>query len=173
MTWPERPASHTPDVAGTPDEPWLPRCAIDWLEANLARFDGVFEVGGGASTVWLAKRVKRVVTVEQSPEWATRIHEALQEENLSNAFIVLDCGSPPETLLRLIDPDRDRWLLILDGWDRPRWLEYLGAQWWGPILVDNAERFDCARAMGVCRECRTFSHGVPADGGIWRAELWE
>jgi len=174
-TWPDRPEMHTPDVTGRPDEPWLPRAAIEWLEAEAtSRFDAVLEIGTGASTIWLAKRVPFVLAVEDDLDWLRRVGNAVREAGTQN--VVLTYAPEPESVLQLLDlvDMRVEWLCILDGGDRARWLTVLKDKLSMPVLVDNAERYDCAHAFGrFGRTCRVFTHGVEADGAIWRAELWE
>lgn len=50
--------------------PWFTADAVAWLEANVGVRDRVFELGGGRSTVWWAKRVTAVHVLETSPDWS-------------------------------------------------------------------------------------------------------
>jgi hypothetical protein len=50
--------------------PWFTADAVAWLEANVGVRDRVFELGGGRSTVWWAKRVAAVHVLETSPDWS-------------------------------------------------------------------------------------------------------
>lgn len=59
-----------------PDEPYIVRKAIGVLDFLLGPSDEVFEWGSGGSTVWIAQRVKRVVTVDHDPKW----HDAVIEK---------------------------------------------------------------------------------------------
>lgn len=54
------------------DMPWWTFDAIDAVDLYLAGKSGarVFEWGSGASTVWLAKRVGEVISVEHDGDWA-------------------------------------------------------------------------------------------------------
>ncbi|MDP2056339.1 MAG: hypothetical protein Q8K35_01095, partial [Thiobacillus sp.] len=44
--------------------PWITFRAIDWLDTYLKSDMSVFEYGAGGSTLYLAKRVRNVVSVE-------------------------------------------------------------------------------------------------------------
>jgi len=50
-------------------EPWYVREAIDLLDKLLTKDMIGFEWGGGGSTIWIAQRIKRLVTVENVKKW--------------------------------------------------------------------------------------------------------
>jgi len=66
------------------DVPWWTYPAIKEVAAFLARRRNptVFEYGSGASTLWLAKRAARVLSVEHDPKWYTKVLNA--SSNFSN-----------------------------------------------------------------------------------------
>lgn len=61
------------------DVPWWTFEAADLVEVFLRERPGcrVFEWGSGASTVWLGRRSRTVVSVEHDPAWAERMRAAL------------------------------------------------------------------------------------------------
>jgi hypothetical protein len=77
------------------DTPWWSLPAIDEVERWIANRQGevsVFEYGSGASTVWLARRCRHVVSVEHDVEFTRAIASMLKRDNIS---------------LRLIEPRRN------------------------------------------------------------------
>jgi hypothetical protein len=64
------------DGTGAP-VPWWPYSAITWLGSVLTGDEAVFEYGSGQSTRWYASRVKAVVSVEHSEEWASWVRADL------------------------------------------------------------------------------------------------
>lgn len=54
-------------------KPYMPPEDIDALESCLHPDDHVLEYGSGASTFWLAERVRRVTSIEYSAAWAERL----------------------------------------------------------------------------------------------------
>ena len=69
--------------------PWLTYGSIDWIERHLSKEMKVFEWGSGGSTVFLAKRVKKVVSVEHDPNWHKEVTDYLQSKGLSkNAQLI-------------------------------------------------------------------------------------
>jgi len=66
-------------LQGPPYLPFLSMEAIEFYESILQPDFEVFEYGSGSSTVWLAERVKHVVSVEHCRKW----HEAVSEQTHS------------------------------------------------------------------------------------------
>jgi hypothetical protein len=60
-----------------PAAPWLTRGAVRFLIDWLRRSDQLVEFGSGRSTVWFAQRVKRVISIESSPEWHAKVRQLL------------------------------------------------------------------------------------------------
>ena len=56
-----------------PDLPWLSPQAIQILEQQLLSTDVGLEFGSGRSTLWLARRVSFLTSVEHNPEWHRRV----------------------------------------------------------------------------------------------------
>lgn len=67
-----------------PDHPWITREAIERLDGALRREHRVFEWGSGGSTIWLASRVKLLVSVEHNAQWAARVRGRLQATGITN-----------------------------------------------------------------------------------------
>ena len=77
------------------DTPWWSLPAIDEVERWIASRNGnvsAFEYGSGASTLWLARRCRQVVSVEHDAGFARDIAPMLKRDNIS---------------LRLIEPERN------------------------------------------------------------------
>lgn len=65
-----------------PDAPWLTASAVLLLSEWLKPDDVGLEWGSGRSTLWFARRVKRLTSVEQDAGWHARIQSALGRQNL-------------------------------------------------------------------------------------------
>lgn len=64
--------------------PWVTFEARKWLESFLTPDMKVFEFGSGGSTLFMAKRVKELVSVEHDPKWYKLTAEALTRHNIHN-----------------------------------------------------------------------------------------
>lgn len=115
-----------------PDAPWITADAIARVEEFLRPDHQVYEFGAGRSTMWFSQRVRRVVSIESSPEWYERVK----------------LGAGGNTDLRLIpateapgDPHKDEYLAVLDECDDV-----------DLVLIDGSYRGECAtRAVRVVR----------------------
>ncbi|GMO29876.1 MULTISPECIES: hypothetical protein [unclassified Bradyrhizobium] len=67
-----------------PEKPWWPEQAKRKIADILRPNWMVVEFGSGMSTLWLAPRVRRVVTVEANNDWASKISNQLQARGLNN-----------------------------------------------------------------------------------------
>lgn len=73
--------------------PWMNFKVIRWLQAMLRPSMTAFEYGPGGSTIFLAKRIRSVTSVEHDKTYYDEVSEALRHTGFSN------CD------LRLIPPD--------------------------------------------------------------------
>lgn len=82
------------------DVPWWTYDAIDRVETWIADHDGpvrVFEWGSGASTLWLARRVDAITTVEHHKGFAEHIAPALAEHpNITSLVVEPEESAHPE-----------------------------------------------------------------------------
>jgi len=62
---------------------------LEWLESFLNKDMKAFEYGSGMSTLFIAKRVKELISIEHSPKWHHLVSEKLKESNISNCRSIL------------------------------------------------------------------------------------
>jgi len=67
--------------------PWIAFSAIEFLEDYLTDSKSVAEFGGGGSTLFFAQRAKKVLCIESSHEWASKISNELDRLALGNVVI--------------------------------------------------------------------------------------
>ncbi len=95
--------------------PWNTYPFIKFIEPRLSKELSVFEFGGGNSTIWLAKRVGSIYSVEHDKEWA----DSLQKKIPSNAKIVYkNLTSNGEYSKEVISTNKKYHIIIIDGRDR-------------------------------------------------------
>jgi hypothetical protein len=66
-----------------PDAPWLTSQAVAFLERWLESDHVGFEWGSGRSTVWFAKRVRRLISIEHDSHWYEEVTRRLDKEGLA------------------------------------------------------------------------------------------
>jgi predicted O-methyltransferase YrrM len=65
-----------------PDHPWLTRDAVTLLDALLKPIDKGVEFGSGRSTVWFAKRLNSLTSIENDELWYRKVSSSLKEQKL-------------------------------------------------------------------------------------------
>lgn len=119
--------------------PWVTYSFIDFIKTRLNKNLSVFEYGSGNSTLFYAKHVKRVVSVEHDEAW----YHKIVEEKASNAemiFTALEKGGEYSNKAVLLAEKFD--LIIVDGRDRVNCCKNsVNALTEGGVLVlDDSER---------------------------------
>ncbi len=106
-----------------PDDPWLTKAAIQFLDDNLQLEMVGVECGSGRSTVWIARRIQSMLSVEHSSEWYQKVSLKLNTLGLTNVTYHLqpDPDHYVEELTRIPDSSVD--FMLVDGIERDRCFE--------------------------------------------------
>ena len=126
------------------DAPWLTRDAIALLENWLApEFVGL-EWGAGRSTLWFARRVAALITVEHAPDWFARVRRQLQEQEYGNVTLLLE-GERSHGYLAAAHELDDNLLdfALVDGVRRDEcaWAVLPKIRPGGFLIIDDAHRY--------------------------------
>ncbi len=105
--------------------PWMTYGAIEFLKNNLKKDQQVFEFGCGASTLFFAKKVKKVIGLESNPTWFSIIQNKLLQSQHSNVEITLM-------------PDG------LTNFSYENFAQNYGTKF-DLIIIDSLKRFSCAK----------------------------
>jgi hypothetical protein len=156
--------------------PWFSYAAIDFLDSFLEPHMTVCEYGSGGSTLFFARRVRSVFSIENSPQWGEAVSRRLKQQSLQNVTLKL-CpfdfkvpdGFEHSAYLHAI-PDERFDVIVLDGseeWTQVRPICFVKAEarikrggiivvddsWRYPVLRrhNHAERFKIFKSVGPCR----------------------
>ena len=133
--------------------PWFSYAAIDFLETFLQPQMSVFEYGSGGSTVFFARRVKRVVSVENNPVWHDRVSQRLSNLSLTNAIVMLH----PFNFNNPV------------GFESSAYLQALSEEHFDVIVVDGTEEWTQVRPICFARaEQRVKPGGIIVVDDSWR-----
>jgi len=116
-----------------PDHPWLAPDAIAWLEKNLRPDMRGWEWGSGRSTLWFARRLQHLTSIESDAAWFTQVTRMVRDDGLRNVdlrHIPLDHPEadtyrddydplPLNPAAILAEPDASLDFVVVDGWYRP------------------------------------------------------
>ncbi len=128
-----------------PAWPWFTPAAVRFLERRLKAGHLVFEWGAGRSTLWLARRVQKILSVEHDPAWFEKIQSRAGRLALNNLELKLvPDGHGLAYASRYVNavfelPDSFD-LIVVDGIHRGpcAWGALSKVRPGGMILVDNA-----------------------------------
>jgi len=119
--------------------PWMTYPFIRYIESNLDKDVNVFEYGCGNSTLWWAKRTRKVVACEHDPTWCKEI-ENQAPLNVSLYCVALSPNSAYSEFIASYKKEFD--VIVVDGRDRvacvKNAVEALTEK--GVIIWDNSDR---------------------------------
>lgn len=67
-----------------PDKPWLCKEAVEFCDKNLKKDMKGIEFGSGRSTIWFAKKLSCLVSVEHDSQWHSLISQKINFSKISN-----------------------------------------------------------------------------------------
>jgi predicted O-methyltransferase YrrM len=148
-----------------PTVPWFVPAAVPFLETIVRPEMAVFEWGSGRSTVWLALRGARVVSVEIDAKWAEWVTKTLADRNLSQLVDLRLTAATGDSYADIVRSCGLRFdLVIVDGGYRLECLKAIGhaVKSDGVIVVDNADREDLRPLLTQwsARLIRSFDSGI-------------
>lgn len=128
--------------------PWVTYSFIDFIKDRLHKELTIFEYGSGNSTLFYAKRVKRVVSVEHDEAWFQKI-VAKKAANAEMIFTELDTDGAYSQKAKMLGEKFH--VIIVDGRDRVHCCKHSIAALAidGVLILDDSER-------QVYQEARAF-----------------
>ena len=149
--------------------PWLIPGAVQALEGMIPPDASGWEWGSGGSTVWLARRMRDLVSVEHDGEWVATVQERLRHFGLGNVTQLYirkgDCYYWAYADAILSAPDGAFDVVLVDGRNRPRCLVNALAKMrrGGVLVLDDSQRLPYQEAIAQ----------VPATWARQDYEGWE
>jgi hypothetical protein len=97
--FPEWRASLSDTAGALKDEcPWYSFAAIDFLRRSLTKDTRVYEYGSGGSTVFFARHVQEVISVEHDADWSHKVKKVLADHCLANVTLQFIAPEVDESL---------------------------------------------------------------------------
>lgn len=149
-----------------PAAPWLTIDAIRMLEQILTKEMTGFEWESGRSTLWLADRLKSLVSVEHDPEWYAAVRSDLAAKGCANVGYRLSGANSYADEIRSFD-DGSFDFIPIDGEKRSACIAAAAVKVkvGGHIFIDNADSgYDVTPLAG-------FTYH-PTDNGVWRTDVY-
>ncbi|NBV05988.1 MAG: class I SAM-dependent methyltransferase [Proteobacteria bacterium] len=116
--------------------PWMTYPMIEFLKNNLNKNHEVFEFGCGASTLFFAKRVKKVIGIETNARWFEIVKEKLSKQGYAADIQIMEDGLESNLYENFAKNSKQKFDLI---------------------IIDSLKRFECAK---------NSIHALKSDGAI-------
>ena len=118
--------------------PWCTYPFIKFIEPRLKKDFTVFEYGSGNSTIWYAKRVKEIISVENDEAWF-KVVSKLLPANAKLIYIKSDIDG--EYCRSIVKQNSKFNIIIIDGRDRINSIKFSVNQLTddGIIVFDNSQ----------------------------------
>ena len=134
-----------------PDDPWLTPAAIRLLRALLLPSDRGAEFGSGRSTLWFARRVAALASVEHDERWHEAVSARLRTQGLGNIEYILapedeaaeHGGDSAYARVALAFPDASLDFALIDGHYRDYSAKFIlpKIKPGGMLIIDNVNWF--------------------------------
>ena len=150
-----------------PNNPWLTKDSIKILESLLKENDVGVEFGSGRSTLWILKRVRRLISVESDKIWFESITKSIENQKLSHKIkyhLIQNKKKYPLILDEIKDSSLD--FCLIDGIERDLCaLKCLSkVKKGGLIIIDNVNWF-IPNNLTISPDSRRIKDGCYSD--IW------
>lgn len=124
-----------------PDHPWLTRAAIEMLGSALRLDDVALETGSGRSTLWIARHVWHLTSLESHPDWHQTVSQQVKSQNNVRLLLIEDSEAYVQAIEEIADTSLD--FALIDGPNRDACalavLPKLKPR--GLLVVDNIDRY--------------------------------
>lgn len=110
--------------------PWMPFSVIYWLRKRLKPSMSVFEYGSGGSTLFFAKYVNNVTSIEHVQEWTDMLNEKLEVKGFTNAKVYCI----PRESNKKTDADYEKYARSIQHTEKK----------YDVIVIDGRARVQCA-----------------------------
>jgi SAM-dependent methyltransferase len=165
--------------------PWLAYAAIDFLDDHLKPDMTVCEYGSGGSTLFFARRVKSVFSIEDNATWFEVMSDQLRAKSIGNVTLKLcpwdfknPAGFENSEYLNAIPEERFD-VILIDGseeWTRIRAICFEKAQTRvkknGIIVVDDSWRYPEIRQWHGARRHEIFQSVGPCRPGVTSTDIF-
>lgn len=165
--------------------PWFSYAAIDFLNGFLDKQMSVCEFGSGGSTLFFARRVKSVVSIEDNPRWYELVSRRLDEKSVRNVRLRLypfdfknPVGFENSAYLNAL-PNEKFDVIVVDGseeWHQVRPVCFERAERHikegGIIVVDDSWRYPGLRENNHAKRCQVFQSVGPCRPGVTSTDVF-
>jgi len=158
------------------DTPWFHPDSVEYLSNLIQPEWSILETGSGSSTIWFAKRAKKVISFEHSEKWYDRVKELIEVKGIKNVDLRLLPGYPKRGIWGFKEYEFD--FISIDGKIDSRVRSVRDARLFlkpgGYLLLDNTEYEKYAEAITLLDSWESVVFGdSEGQTTIWRKPMYE
>lgn len=165
--------------------PWFSYAAIEFLEKALQPQMTVCEYGSGGSTIFFARRIRAVHSIEDNAKWFELVTKRIKELGIKNAELSLcpfdfknPAGFEKSAYLNAV-PDRPFDIYVIDGseeWEQVRPVCFRHVERLirpgGMIIVDDSWRYPELRKANKANRVQIFQSVGPHRPGVTSTDVF-
>jgi predicted O-methyltransferase YrrM len=165
--------------------PWFSYAAVDFLEKTLQPQMTVCEYGSGGSTLFFARHVRTVHSIEDNPRWFELVNQRIKELGIGNAKICLHpfdfknpVGFEKSAYLNAV-PEQPCDVYVIDGseeWEQVRPICFRHVERLirpgGMIIVDDSWRYPELRRANKAKRMQTFQSVGASRPGVTSTDVF-
>ena len=115
-----------------------------FIEKYLGKDKNLLEFGSGGSTVYFAKKVKKLIAVEHDPYWVQKVSENLKEQDIENVSLIYAPANQPFELGET--PKTQRQIEFYDYIRAPEVIKKNIPDFsYDVVFIDGRARIECAK----------------------------
>ena len=156
---------------GNQNEPWFTRDSIKIIN-NLLKNEFIgFESGSGVSTIWLAERIKYLISIEHDINWFYIISNKIKKKKLKNIDYKLITGNDDQYANYINNfPNSYFDIVIVDGKDREKCIknsiEKIKPK--GIMVLDNSDRKQLDEAKQLLEKWKK----IETSNSLWKTTIY-
>ena len=165
--------------------PWFSYAATDFLDTYLKPHMTAFEYGSGGSTIYLAKRIHSVTSIEDNIAWFDIVSRRLHQQRLNNVTLTLQsfdfkhaAGFESSGYFQALG-DETFDILVIDGseeWTHVRPVCFRRAEErvkpGGIIVLDDSWRYREPQRENKARHVESFVSTGPCRPGVTSTDVF-
>lgn len=155
---------------------WITYEAKKWLEEWLKPDMVGAEYGSGNSTIWLAKRINKLYSIEHNKTYYKKISKLIEKNNLNNVVYIYK-NKPVkyiESFKKLKENSLD--FVFIDGIERLECLNIIKykVKRKGIFIIDNTDRhywYNGDKLLDEINPIEIISFFGEGKGGVWKTTI--
>lgn len=163
-------------LTGGADEPWLTREFIEIFKSWNTKDWSMFEWGTGSSTYWFSSKVKKLISMDNSPYWHQFTKEILEKAGVENTILHLESLSSDAYYNTIMNYNPFDCILV-DGRNRVRCIRSAlqRIKSCGVVILDNSDRAETSYhgnykvAFELLKDAKEH---YSTTNGIWKTDYW-